>query len=208
MPSLLPGHYAAVKVRKELYVTALAHHIRGLPRPHPFQLVRHCQRLGLRCVLSRRREQKGVVPEVRTKRWRLEDGVHSLRQRRRAVELYIKYGLKATATIRELGYPSRAQLVSWHREWQENGGRLTDLSLEQYVPEQKRAAVRHCPAHGRCDTPRQARAWMPQVHGEARRADRRVCTRREKGNAAQGVRCIREGHCRQALLSDFSPYTY
>ena len=59
--------------------------------------------------------------------------MHSLGQRRRAVELYIKYGLKATATIRELGYPSRAQLVSWHREWQENGGRLTDRSLEQHA---------------------------------------------------------------------------
>ena len=35
--------------------------------------------------------------------------MHSLGQRRRAVELYIKYGLKATATIRELGYPNRAQ---------------------------------------------------------------------------------------------------
>ena len=79
--------------------------------------------------------------------------MHSLGQRRRAVELYIKYGLKATATIRDLGYPSRAQLVSWHREWQENGGRLTDRSLEQHALEQKRAAVRHCPAHGRCDTP-------------------------------------------------------
>ena len=59
--------------------------------------------------------------------------MYSLEQRKRAVELYIKYGLKATATIRELGYPSRAQLVSWHREWQENGGRLTDRSLEHYT---------------------------------------------------------------------------
>jgi transposase InsO family protein/transposase-like protein len=81
----------------------------------------------------------------------LEDGVYSLEQRKRAVELYIKYGLKATATIRELGYPSRAQLVSWHREWQENGGRLTDRSLEQYTLEQKRAAVRHYLTHGRCN---------------------------------------------------------
>ena len=134
--------------------------------------------------------------------------MYSLERRKRAVELYIKYGLKATATIRELGYPSRAQLTGWHREWQENGGRLTDHSLEQHASEQKRAAVRHCPAHVRRDTPRQARAWMPQVHSEARRVDRRACTRREKGGAAQGVRCIREGHCRQALLSDFSPYTY
>jgi putative transposase len=81
----------------------------------------------------------------------LEDGVYSLEQRKRAVELYIKYGLKATATIRELGYPSRAQLVSWHREWQENGGRLTDRSLEHYTLEQKRAAVRHYLTHGRCN---------------------------------------------------------
>lgn len=77
--------------------------------------------------------------------------MYSLEQRTRAVELYIKYGLKATATIRELGYPSRTQLAGRHREWQENGGRLTDRSLEQYTPEQKRAAVRYHPAHGRCN---------------------------------------------------------
>ena len=59
--------------------------------------------------------------------------MYSLEQRKRAVEPCIKYGLKATAAIRELGYPSRAQLVSWHREWQENGGRLTDRSLEHYM---------------------------------------------------------------------------
>ena len=77
--------------------------------------------------------------------------MYSLEQRRRAVELYIKYGLKATATIRELGYPSRAQLVSWHGEWQENGGRLADRSLGQCTLEQKRAAARHCLTHGRCN---------------------------------------------------------
>ena len=74
--------------------------------------------------------------------------MHSLGQRRRAVDPCIEYGIKATATIRELGYPSRAQLAGWHREWQGNVGRLTDRSLEQHAPEQKRAAVRHCPAHG------------------------------------------------------------
>lgn len=77
--------------------------------------------------------------------------MYSLEQRKRAVEPCIKYGLKATAAIRELGYPSRAQLVSWHREWQENGGRLTDRSLEHYTLEQKRAAVRHYLTHGRCN---------------------------------------------------------
>lgn len=77
--------------------------------------------------------------------------MYSLEQRKRAVEPCIKYGLKATAAIREPGYPSRAQLVSWHREWQENGGRLADRSLGQCTLEQKRAAVRHCLAHGRCN---------------------------------------------------------
>ena len=77
--------------------------------------------------------------------------MYSLEQRKRAVEPCIKYGLKATAAIRELGYPSRAQLASWHREWQENGGRLADRSLGQCTLEQKRAAVRHCLTHGRCN---------------------------------------------------------
>ena len=76
--------------------------------------------------------------------------MYSLERRKRAVEPCIEYGLKATATIREPGYPSRTQLAGWHREWQENGGKLTDRSLEHPAPEQKRAAVRHCPAHGGC----------------------------------------------------------
>lgn len=81
----------------------------------------------------------------------MEDGACSLEQRKRAVEPCIRYGIRATAAIRELGYPSRAQLAGWHREWQENGGRLTDRSLEHCTLEQKRAAVRHHPAHGRRD---------------------------------------------------------
>lgn len=74
--------------------------------------------------------------------------MYSLEQREGAVEPCVKYGLKATAAIRELGYPSRAQLAGWHREWQESGGRPTDRSLGQCTLEQKGAAVRHCPAHG------------------------------------------------------------
>lgn len=92
-----------------------------------------------------------MVAEVRTKRSRLDDGSYSLEQQKRAAELYIKYGFKATATLRELGYPSRTQLAGWHREWQENGGRLTDRGLEYYALEQKRAAARHYLTHGRCD---------------------------------------------------------
>ena len=98
--------------------------------------------------------------------------MHSLRQRRRAVELYIKYGLKATATIRELGYPSRAQLVGWHRVWQENGGGLTDRNLERHTLEQKRAAVRHYPAHGRRDALARREPGCPKCTAKlAERAD-------------------------------------
>ena len=77
--------------------------------------------------------------------------MYSLEQRKRAAGLYIKYGLKAMAAIRELGYPGRAQLERWRRERQGNGGRLPDRSLGQCTLEQKRAAVRHCLTHGRCN---------------------------------------------------------
>ena len=79
--------------------------------------------------------------------------MYTLEQRKRAVELYIRYGLKATATIRELGYPSRVQPEAWHREWLETGGSLHERSRasEAYSAEQKRAAVDHCLEHGRCN---------------------------------------------------------
>ena len=76
--------------------------------------------------------------------------MYTLEQRTRAVELYIKHGLKATTTIRELGYPSRVQLAAWHREWLETGGSLHERSRasEAYSAEQKRAAVDHSLEHG------------------------------------------------------------
>ena len=79
--------------------------------------------------------------------------MYTLEQRTRAVELYIKHGLKATTTIGELGYPSRVQLAAWHREWLETGGSLHERSRasEAYSAEQKRAAVDHYLEHGRCN---------------------------------------------------------
>ena len=76
--------------------------------------------------------------------------MYSLEQRRRAVELYIKHGLKATTTIRELGHPSRVRLAAWHREWLETGGSIHERSRasEAYSAEQKRAAVDHYLEHG------------------------------------------------------------
>lgn len=90
--------------------------------------------------------------------------MYTLEQRTRAVELYIKHGLKATTTIGELGYPSRVQLAAWHREWLETGGSLHERSRasEAYSAEQKRAAVDHYLEHGRCNAYcfRQDRSFM------------------------------------------------
>ena len=79
--------------------------------------------------------------------------MYTLEQRTRAVEPCIEYGLKATTTIRELGYPSRVQLAAWHREWLETGGSLHERSRasEAYSAEQRRAAVDHYLEHGRCN---------------------------------------------------------
>jgi transposase-like protein len=98
--------------------------------------------------------------------------VYSLERRRRAVEPCIEYGLKATAAIREPGYPSRAQLAGWHGEWQESGGGLTDRSLGQHAPEQKRAAARHRPAHGGRDALARREPGCPKC--AARLAERAV----------------------------------
>jgi putative transposase len=40
-----------------------------------------------------------------------EDGI-------RAVQLYIKLGKRIRATIRQLGYPTKNALKSWHREYE------------------------------------------------------------------------------------------
>ena len=61
----------------------------------------------------------------------------------RAVKLYIKLGKRTGPTIRQLGYPSKNALKSWHREYE----RSRDLqvgyvrSRQKCSDEQKQAAV-------------------------------------------------------------------
>ncbi|RRF96376.1 MAG: hypothetical protein DUD39_15575 [Coriobacteriaceae bacterium] len=57
----------------------------------------------------------GVVTEIRTEQlvWRTD--VH-LQERTRAKEFYVRYSRKVGAAPRELGYPSRVQLVAWYKE--------------------------------------------------------------------------------------------
>ena len=47
--------------------------------------------------------------------------MYALEERIKAVDLYFRYGRKASAVIRELGYPDRKILVKWVREYEETG---------------------------------------------------------------------------------------
>ena len=78
---------------------------------------------------------------------------YSWEQRRRAVELYVRYECCAADVIRELGYPSREALRMWHHDWleeQRTGVPSTRGERHaRYTAEQKRAAVDHYLTHGR-----------------------------------------------------------
>ena len=66
--------------------------------------------------------------------------------------LYIKLGKRTGATIRQLGYPTKNSLKSWHEEYE----RRLDLSSgyvrskPKYSQIQKEQAVKHYAEHGRC----------------------------------------------------------
>ena len=76
--------------------------------------------------------------------------MYSYDDRIKAVELYIKYGLKAAAVIRELGYPDRHSLAMWYKEFVANGGLHPKLErTPKYNNEQRRIALEHYVEHGR-----------------------------------------------------------
>ena len=77
--------------------------------------------------------------------------MHSYEDRIRAVELYYRYGKKASVVVRELGYPSIKQLGRWVRIYEETGNLPRELkSRQRYSHAQKIAAVEHYLTHGGC----------------------------------------------------------
>ena len=75
----------------------------------------------------------------------------SYEDRLRAVPLYIKLDKRIGLTIRQLGYPTKNALLSWHREYE----RRLDLPAgyvrqPRYSQAHKELAVRHYFEHGRC----------------------------------------------------------
>src|ERR1700733_4466843 len=77
--------------------------------------------------------------------------MYSYEDRVRAVRLYIKLGKRMGATIRQLGYPTKNSLKSWHQEYEQR----LDLPagyvrLPKFSHAQKEHAVEHYLEHGRC----------------------------------------------------------
>lgn len=78
---------------------------------------------------------------------------YSWEARKKAIDLYIKYGKSVSAVIYELGYPSRHALVTWYQEYLEynecGDGEYPHKRKPRYTLEQKQAAVNHYIENGR-----------------------------------------------------------
>ena len=76
--------------------------------------------------------------------------MYALEERIKAVDLYFRYGRKASAVIRELGYPDRKMLVKWAKEYEETG-KLHErcAGSNRYSQEEKQEAVDFYLRHGK-----------------------------------------------------------
>ena len=75
--------------------------------------------------------------------------MYTYEQRIAAVNLYIKYGKRASATIRELGYPDRHMLLKWYREFESNGDLHENaVHREKFSSQQKQEALNFYMEHG------------------------------------------------------------
>lgn len=76
--------------------------------------------------------------------------MYSYEDRIKAVQLYEQYGKRASAVIRELGYPTRHVLVKWYREYVNKGELNRKVShRRKYTAEQRAKAVEFYLAHGK-----------------------------------------------------------
>lgn len=77
--------------------------------------------------------------------------MYSLEDKKRAVELYIKYDKSCAALIHGIGYPCKAQLLAWYQEYEKTDGMLNKDKYRRYSDGRKRAAVDYYFEHGRCN---------------------------------------------------------
>ena len=75
----------------------------------------------------------------------------SYEDRLRAVHLYIKLDKRIGLTIRQLGYPTKNALLSWHREYEQRLDLPASyLRQPRYSQTQRELALGHYLKHGRC----------------------------------------------------------
>ncbi len=72
-------------------------------------------------------------------------------QRKKAINLYIKYGLKAAPVIRELGYPDRHSLKNWYSSFKINNEKIiiTHSRKSKYTEAQRKDAFDFYLNHGK-----------------------------------------------------------
>ena len=132
--------------------------------------------------------------------------MYSYEDRLRAVGLYIKLGKRVRAAIRQLGYPTKNALKSWHREYEQHLDLHAGYArLPKFSQAQKERVVEHYLEHGHClavtikalGYPSRAvlRAWLQELHPEARtrvvgRSGERVPVDKQ---AAVIALCMRQG---------------
>ena len=77
--------------------------------------------------------------------------MYSTKQRKLAIETYIKFDLSAADTVAELGYPTRQSLRAWYKDYLEHGEvRPPKRQREpKFTLEMRQAAVDYYLAHGR-----------------------------------------------------------
>ncbi|PJI95821.1 transposase InsO family protein [Acidovorax sp. 69] len=78
--------------------------------------------------------------------------MYSYEERIRAVELFIKLGMRVRPTIRQLGYPTKNSLKGWYREYQQRQDLPKSYAGREpkFSQAQKAAALEHYLTHDRC----------------------------------------------------------
>ena len=78
--------------------------------------------------------------------------MYSYEDRIRAVELFIKLGMRVRPTIRQLGYPTKNSLKGWYREYQQRQDLPKSYAGREpkFSQAQKAAALEHYLTHDRC----------------------------------------------------------
>lgn len=75
------------------------------------------------------------------------------KQKKKAIDLYIKNGKKMTLTLKQLGYPSKGTLTAWYKEY-ENSNTITKKYKRDgiYTKQQVETAINHFNENGKSVT--------------------------------------------------------